>query len=247
MASPFQILVFSGTAAYRHASIPAGIAAIRRLSTESSATSTPFTAVFTEDPAVFTPESLSTFKVVVFLQSSGEFLTSTSQLDALKGFVRSGGGVVGVHCATFAMESSEWYGRLMGAVFHSHPEPQLDRIRFVDPLHPIFADSPWKGGGMHVLINSKQGLRQGRPKSEWVWNWVDEWYLFKQSPQDITEAVHVLMAGGMHGKDHPIAWCQEFEGGRSFYTSLGHFDEAYEDDGFLAQLLGGILWVAGAR
>jgi type 1 glutamine amidotransferase len=52
--------------------------------------------------------------------------------------------------------------------------------------------------------------------------------------------------GGVHGEDHPVAWCQTFDGGRCFYTSLGHFDEAYEDEWFMGQLLGGLLWAAGA-
>jgi type 1 glutamine amidotransferase len=46
------------------------------------------------------------------------------------------------------------------------------------------------------------------------------------------------------GNDHPLAWCREFDGGRSFYTALGHFDEAYQDEAFMKHVLNGILWAA---
>ena len=47
------------------------------------------------------------------------------------------------------------------------------------------------------------------------------------------------------GEDHPIAWCHNFEGGRSWYEGAGHVDSAYTDPTFLAHLLGGIEWTAG--
>jgi uncharacterized protein len=51
--------------------------------------------------------------------------------------------------------------------------------------------------------------------------------------------------GGAMGADHPIAWCREHAGGRSFYTALGHTVEAYAEPEFRAHLLGGIRWAAG--
>jgi len=237
MTSPlFKVLVFSRTASYRHNSIPAGISGIHRLAEDSIGSATPFTAFSTEDPSIFTPSSLSEFRVIILLQCSGEFLSSPDQLDALKGFVRSGGGIVGIHCASFGMLSSEWYGRLIGAVFDSHPEPQKHRVRVVDAGHPIVARSLGKSAGMREL------------GGDWEWEWMDEWYMFKEDAGSIKENVHVLLTGGLHDQDYPIAWCHEFQGGRSFYTSLGHFDEAFEDEGFMAQVLGGILWVSpGSR
>jgi type 1 glutamine amidotransferase len=81
---------------------------------------------------------------------------------------------------------------------------------------------------------------------------MDEWYNFKAHPRKTSDGLNMLLAvdeksydGGVHGDDHPIAWCHTFDGGRCFYTSLGHFDEAYEDERFMGQLLGGIFWTAG--
>ena len=39
--------------------------------------------------------------------------------------------------------------------------------------------------------------------------------------------------------DHPIAWCQTYEGGRSFYTGGGHTKESYAEPAFRQHLLGG--------
>ncbi len=242
MSRPFRLLIFSRTTAYRHASIPAGIQALCRLASASSGGPHPCTADHTEDPAVFCPESLSTYQVIVLLQCSGEFLDD-AQLGALKGFVRSGGGVVAVHCASFAMQSSEWYGRLIGAVFDTHPDPQIGRVRIPDPAHPIMACQCTAVGGDGSITHAPE-LQERL--------WLDEWYNFKAHPRTSSPRLNVLITvdensydGGIHGDDHPIAWCQTFDGGRCFYTSLGHFDEAYEDGWFMGQLLGGILWCAG--
>ena len=48
------------------------------------------------------------------------------------------------------------------------------------------------------------------------------------------------------GADHPIVWCHTFEGGRSWYTGLGHASSAFTDEPlFIQHLLGGIEWAAG--
>ncbi|KAK0728757.1 ThuA-like domain-containing protein [Lasiosphaeria miniovina] len=243
-AAPFEILIFSRTAAYRHASIPAGIRALQQLAARSGS----FAAVAGEDASVFTRAGgLAAYRVIVLLQCSGAFLDGAA-LGALKAFVRSGRGVVGIHSASFAFtlpSDDPWYGRLVGGVFANHPAPQLARLTVPDPAHPIIAVSLGKGGGM-------RRRRRRRRQQQQQQSWLDEWYNFKTHPRLAAGGgLHVLLAvdeqsysGGTHGQDHPVAWCQEFDGGRSFYTSLGHFDEAYEDEAFMSQLLGGILWTA---
>jgi type 1 glutamine amidotransferase len=43
----------------------------------------------------------------------------------------------------------------------------------------------------------------------------------------------------------PLAWCHEFEGGRAFYTALGHKQESYTDPTYVKHLTGAIEWVMG--
>lgn len=233
----FTVLVFSkvGSQGYRHSSIPAGISALKRLSILSKSSPTPFTVHATEDTIVFNPSTLAQYRVIVFLQSSGEFFDNETQLDALKGFVHGGGGIVGIHCASTGLPSSEWYGRLIGGVFTDHPEPQRGIVVVEDPGHPIVAPS---------LVSEAAGIQ---------FEWFDEWYNFKSNPR-VANGVHVLLSvreqsyeGGTMGGDHPIAWCQDFAGARSFYTALGHFDEAYRDTSFTSHILNGILWAGKTR
>lgn len=80
---------------------------------------------------------------------------------------------------------------------------------------------------------------------------MDEWYNFTTHPRE-NARLRVLLRGdpesfkgGRMGSDHPLAWCQEFEGGRVFYTALGHFEEAYADEWFMGMLERGIVWAAG--
>lgn len=209
-----------------------------------------FSVHATEDTIVFNPSTLAQYRVIVFLQASGEFLDNEIQLNALKGFVRNGGGVVGVHCASTGLPSSEWYGNVIGGVFVDHPEPQKGTIVVEQQSHPTawldsdpVAHQPKKKSWFPPLRDDTRPLE---------FEWFDEWYNFASNPRD-RPSLHVLMSvretsykGGTMGTDHPIAWCQELEeGGRSFYTSLGHFDEAFADPSLMTQLHKAILWTSG--
>ncbi|PKS11086.1 hypothetical protein jhhlp_002847 [Lomentospora prolificans] len=234
----FQVLVFSKTAGYRHACIPAGHAAFADLATNSNGL---FSVVSTEDAAAyFTPESLARFATVIFFQNSLEVLT-TAQMDALKGFITNGGGYVGVHCASGAMYSDPWYEKLVGAWFDSHPDPQNGLLKVENKDHYLAV--PW--------VPESGGSSDALP-------WFDEWYNYKSNPLDpqsnsnkdldpltiLLSVDHTSFEGGTMGPGHPIAWCREIGAARSFYTALGHFDEAYKDKRFMEQLRRAILWTA---
>ncbi len=271
MPDPFTVLVFSKTATFRHQSIPAGVAMFRRLAEASKTSAHPYVIEASEDAeATFTPANLARYRVIVLLSNSGDFLTA-AQLAALEGYVRSsagsagpgstGGGVVGIHSASYAMQSTAldptgFYGRLLGGVFTSHPEPQLGRIIIKAPTHPIVSV---------FLHNVSSSYEASAPEPSF--SHFDEWYNFTATSCAVVAATrqlggrmqgagpHVLLAadeetfdGGTLGDDHPIAltW-PDFEGTgtRVFYTALGHFDEPYEEDEtFAAHLENGVLWAA---
>ncbi len=82
-----------------------------------------------------------------------------------------------------------------------------------------------------------------------TWNRTDEWYNYRTNPRG---AVHVLASldettysGGNMGVEHPISWCQDYDGGRSWYTGMGHTDQSFADPQFLDHILGGIRTAAG--
>jgi len=215
-AATFQrnkILVFSKTAGFHHGSIPDGQLAIIKLGQENK-----FGVDTTTDPAAFTKDNLKKYKAVVFLNTTGNVLNDEQQA-AFEQYIHKGGGYVGVHSATDTEYDWPWYGRLVGAYFKGHPAPQVASLDIVDNTH----------------ISTKH-----LPKR---WTRKDEWYNFK----NLSDSVHVLMTidestytGGM-GTTHPMSWYHSFEGGRAFYTELGHTNESYKTDTlYLQHLLGGI-------
>lgn len=219
--SRFRVLVYSQTNGWRHDSIPAGIAAVKKLGEEKG-----FAVDATEDSTMFTPENLSRYQTVVFLNTTLDILNETQQ-EAFKGYIQQGGGFAGVHAAADTEYDWPWYGELVGAYFASHPDRQTAEVQITDRQHPSTAHMPAR------------------------WNHYDEWYNYKVNPRS---KVHVLAVinertyeGGEMGHDHPIAWAHHFEGGRAWYTGMGHTVESYSDPLFLDHLLGGIEWTAGMK
>lgn len=219
--APSRILVFSKTAAFRHDSIPIAVAAVQDLSAVGG-----FNAVASEDASQFTDENLAQFACVVFCLTTGDVL-NTEQQGAFERYIRNGGGFVGVHSASDTEYGWEWYGRLVGAYFSSHSSVQSAAVILNDPLHPSTAGLPRR------------------------WVRTDEWYSFQSNPRGQAHVLATLdektfSPSESMGWDHPAAWCQEFEGGRAWYTGGGHTAESYSDPDFRRHLLGGILWATGA-
>ncbi|MEW2288868.1 ThuA domain-containing protein [Streptomyces sp. NPDC047841] len=215
-----RVLVFSKTAGFRHDSIPEGVAAVRQLGASGG-----FTVDATEDAGAFTRSTLRRYDAVVFLSTTGDVLDSAQQA-AFEDYVHRGGGYVGVHAAADTEYDWAFYGGLAGAYFQSHPAIQPATVRVEDRAHP-----------------ATSGLAR-------TWNRTDEWYNYRSNPRD---RAHVLASldessytGGTMNGDHPIAWCQEYQGGRAFYTGGGHTKESYADPEFRRHLLGGIRYAIGA-
>ena len=82
-----------------------------------------------------------------------------------------------------------------------------------------------------------------------LWERTDEWYNFRSNPRDAVQVLATLdettYSGGAMGADHPIVWCQDIDGGRSWYTAMGHTQESYAEPLFRVHLLGGIESAAG--
>lgn len=215
-----HVLVFSRTRGFRHASIPAAIDAFREMSAEHG-----FTMVATEDSAAFSDAGLAAYDAVVFLLTTGDVLDDAQQA-AMEGYIRGGGGYVGVHSATDTEWRGDWtwYRKLAGGVFKSHPQVQNARLTVRVRDHPATAALP-----------------------EVFWH-VDEWYDFVDLNEERIDLLTVdesTYTGGKHGDYHPMAWYHDFEGGRSFYTGLGHTVESWSSPLLRAHLAGGLAYAAG--
>ncbi|WP_238006671.1 ThuA domain-containing protein [Dactylosporangium sp. AC04546] len=219
-APAFKVLVFTKTAGFRHGSIPAGVAAVQQLGAANN-----FAVDATEDAGAFTTGNLSQYKAVIWLSTTGDVLNDAQQA-AFQSYVRAGGGYTGVHAAADTEYGWAWYGGLVGAYFSSHPANQTATVRVADRAHPSTS---------HLAP---------------TWSRLDEWYNYATNPRANVKVLATLdestYSGGTMGADHPITWCQGYDGGRAWYTGMGHTDESWADPSFTRMLLGGIRWAAGA-
>ncbi|WP_405987412.1 ThuA domain-containing protein [Streptomyces sp. NBC_00872] len=215
-----KVLVFSRTAGFRHSSIPAGIAAVQRLGTANG-----FTVTATEDAGAFTAANLAQYQAVIWLSTTGDVLNAAQQT-AFESYIAAGGGYVGVHAAADTEYDWPWYGGLVGAYFASHPATQQATVEVEDRSSVSTAHLPQR------------------------WTRTDEWYNYRANPRSAVKVLASLdessYSGGSMG-DHPITWCQNYGGGRAWYTGLGHTEESYADPNFTTMLLGGIQTASGAR
>ncbi len=215
-----KVLVFSKTMGFKHASIPNGIAAIQKLGKEHN-----FLVDTTKNSAFFEEDSLKQYAAIIFLSTTGDVLDARQEA-AFERYIQAGGGFVGVHAATDTEYDWNWYGKLVGAYFQSHP-PGTPEADFIIKDHNFGATSFFKDS---------------------VWHRTDEMYNFKKLNPD----VNVLMTidestyeGGNNGEFHPMSWYHEYDGGRAFYTALGHTEESYQEEDYLKHLLGGIEYAIG--
>lgn len=211
-----RVLVFTRTAEFRHDSIPAAIATLQRVAAAEG-----MQADATEAAGDFTPANLARYRVVVFASTTGDVLDPAQQA-ALEGFIGAGGGFVGIHAAADTEYDWPWYGQLVGAYFKAHP-PGLQQTR-VQP--------------------ERDGRAHGKP-----WPIRDELYNYRDNPRPRVQVIATvdegLYQGGTMVADHPISWCHAFDGGRSWYTGLGHDEAVYRDRMFVAQLRQGLRYAAG--
>lgn len=224
----FQVLVYTSPDKWHNVTEPTAIIEFQKMANRHA-----FGLTVTEIPGNFNDENLQKYDVLVFLHSTSRDL-SDEQLESFKKFIRKGGGYVGIHAASVCEEEGEWFQKLVGRTFTDHPEEQTAVMHIHDKNHPAT---------MHLSDR---------------WIWTDEWYSFSEALTD-NQKVLITVDESTYDPDrtwgdderrtgmgdfHPISWYQEYDGGRSFYTALGHLSELYKDPIFLNHIYGGIYWAA---
>lgn len=218
-----KVLLFTNTTGgFVHKSIPFSIKAIQKLGKEHG-----FQVDTTTNIELFNDENLKNYNALIFSSASSRAFDHERQKVALMRYVQSGGGVLGIHLATGEKEW-KWYKQMIGGSFVMHPEFQEFNVHVVDPKHPSVKSLPK------------------------VWPVKDECYFFK----DMNPTIRILLVSDTKkmretsdlpdtfGDMVPTAWCNDFDGGKQWYTALGHSNESYSDPLFLQHVLGGLKWVA---
>lgn len=225
---PNAILIFSKTNGYRHASIEAGVKAI-----ENEGRKRGWNVIATEHGGSFNAFTLKSYRAVVFLSPTGDFLTDEQQR-AFEKYVENGGGYAGIHSASDCEYEWDWYGTLLGTRFRNHTF-----LPYPIPRAEIVTEP-----GSHPAID-------GLPAR---WSKQDEWYNFHESVRGkpgfqvlltVDERTYpAFWPKAMRG-DHPIAWSRPVGKGRMFYTAIGHNASTYSDPTAMKHIMGGIAWAAG--
>ena len=223
----FRALLITETAGWHHTSITTGIPALQALARRHQ-----FQLDRQQDAMPVNDKALENYDVIIMLNTTGDVFNDEEQA-AVERFIQSGKGWVGIHAASDAEYDWEWYTKLVGHMFNVHPRNQTAMLQVRDGSFP--------------------GLQRWPERMLWT----DEWYDFQpatveglnyvltvdESTYDATADWGAKKTDGM-GELHPIAWYHDYDGGRAFYTALGHIDETFEDAFFLEHLFGGIYWAA---
>jgi type 1 glutamine amidotransferase len=233
----FKALIFTKTAAFRHNEcIPQGTVAIAEMGVRHG-----FDVDATENAAAFNDANLAQYDVVIWLCTTGDVLNDTQQA-AFERYIRAGGGYAGIHSASDTEYDWPWYGGLVGAYFRDHPGVPGVNAQF-------------QVASMDVEDRKTAATRRLPER----WTREEEWYNFRTNPR--SSGVHVLTSvdestydprgysvpgGSPPMGDHPISWCREYDGGRSFYTALGHRGGYWSEPLLLSHVRGGIEMAAGA-
>jgi type 1 glutamine amidotransferase len=226
----FKVLMVTTTKGWHHESLHAGVLAIQQLAAHNF-----FDAVLWENPSGFTDQYLKQFQAVIFVNTTGDIF-DTAQQKVMERFIQSGKGFVGIHSASDTEYNWEWYTKLVGRMFVVHPTIQTAKMKVLDPKFP-----------------GLQAFADGRL-------WTEEWYQF--GPEKTTGLNYILsvdeatynpkvdwgrVKGEGMGQMHPIAWYHNYDGGRAFYTGLGHLPTNFSEPAFLNHLYAGILWAATGK
>lgn len=237
----FKVLLITETAGWHHESIDHGVIAINKLASRHN-----FEVVRQQDARKITEEGLSGMDAVIFLSTTADIFDDNEQV-VFEKYIQSGKGYVGIHAASDTEYDWDWYTKLVGRMFHIHPVQQTAKLRIIDHKFPGLEHFP------DTLL------------------WTDEWYEF--SPDKIEGLNNLILVDensynpkvtwenrdadkngdftidriGVGTGMHPISWYHEFDGGRSFYTALGHIEKVYENQWFLDHLFGGIYYAATGK
>jgi len=234
-----KVLLYTYTDGFRHDSIPTAITELKKWGPYYN-----ISMDATEDQTKLTIANLAQYDALLFVHTTGNCL-GTAQ-DAFADYINKGGNFVGIHAASAGYLEKPWapYTNTLGATFDHHPKRQ--NATFLKQMsHPSTDPVP----------------------DSWVIE--EEVYSFTTDPRKLG-AKTVISVDPASYKDsgvpaamgdlHSIAWYQEYSAGavikpgvgpgvagRSFYSSLGHLNETWQNATFMQHVLGGLTWTFGSN
>ena len=219
---PARILYFTHPAGYRHDVISASQDVLQRIGVMAG-----FEITASEDVTVFTTDNLRRYGAIMFF-TSGELPMSNSQRVALKDFIWTGGGFLGVHSATDTFYQWPEYQKVIGGYFDQHHWHQTVIIKVADREDPLVA---FLGDSIAVTDEIYQ-IRDFDVAGSRV--------LLRLDPTSVE-----LSRPNVHRHPYgwPLAWTRSYGDGRVFYAALGHEEAVWRDSRFQQLLRNAAVWV----
>jgi len=222
-----RVLVFTKNGkGYIHENIPSSITAFQNLGKQYG-----FLVDTTTNATIFTDDNLIKYDAIIFSNTNNDVFDTEEQKIAFMRYIEAGGGFMGIHSASGTERNWKWFKLMLGATFLRHPPFQAFNVFVLDKNHPA----------------TKKLLP--------TWETKDECYFFKE----FNPAIKVLVVSDIStvkegdesknikpdvfGNRYPSVWCQEFDGGKSWYTALGHSKEDYTNPIYLSHIIEGLKWV----
>ncbi len=217
----YDVLAFTEAIGETHSSVSDAVDALRDIGRRERFRVT----VASTSSGVFTETNLERYRSVVFLNTAGDVLNDTEQA-AFESYFKDGGGFLGIHSAIATETGWPFMNDLLGTRA-TGAAAALDgaTIKVADRVHDASKSLPE------------------------YWNHEDEYYNFTSNVRGFSHVLATVdettYAGGAMGFDHPVMWCKDYEGGRSFYSALGHTRSSYRSSNFREHLAGAVAWTAG--
>src|SRR5918992_3843901 len=184
----------------------------------------------------FTARKLEKYSAVVFLNTGVASPLTDAQKASFEEYFHDGGGFVGIGSAIETDPSWQFLSDILGARSSGRTAVQSGTVKVYDRVHDATKSLPE------------------------YWNRSDHWYNFTTNVRGVSHVLATVVEdpygpqpqghtvdgieGGTMDFDHPVSWCKDYRGGRSFYTALGNTTAAFDGD-FREHLGGAIKWAAG--
>jgi type 1 glutamine amidotransferase len=227
-----KVLVYTKNGkGYVHDNIPSAVAAIQKLGAENG-----FKVDTSSSASVMTADNLKQYTMLIFPSTNNDVFDTDAQRLVFRHYIEAGGGFVGIHSVTGTERNWKWFKSMIGGTFAWHAKFQKFKVKVLDAAHP-----------------SMKGL----PKE---WEKEDEFYFAKElypgtkailalditslDTTDTAQRALILRNAGAFSELYPGAWTHDFDGGHTWFTTLGHNKNDYADPLYVKHILAGIQFIA---
>ncbi len=227
-----KVLVYTKNGkGYVHDNIPSAVACLQKLGQENG-----FKVDTSANPSVMTAENLQQYTMIIFPSTNNDVFDTDAQRLAFRRYIEAGGGFVGIHSVTGTERNWKWFKTMMGGTFAWHAKFQKFKVKVIDPSHP-----------------SMQGMPKEFEKE-------DEFYFAKElfpgtktimanditslNATDTVQRNLILKNAGTFSELYPVTWTHDFDGGHTWFTTLGHHKKDYVDPLYVQHLFQGIRFIA---